>query len=277
MLVDNKFVMRIIDNKKDYYDYLAGVIGIDEYITYDRRNSFRLNNQSKSTYLSDRFPKYPFYFCPWKNGVYKFSDATLLAQCGGEHWDIPWEKDDRKSWWSNRGWYNIQNKDSREGNYNISYRELYLLVGNVLYIFKVRRILAKESDDIVTIDPTLVCVIRDIDRSKMNTTAPIVISSGIKGTAYTDFYIRRSELEKMSPEERYRGAYIPSDNNGKYAENPILADTWIPSLIPAEEIWNNISDYLLSIKEPKIVDNRTDIEHLEAHGFDKKNSFRNVK
>ena len=31
--------MKIIDNKKDFYDYLAGINGIDEYVTYDRRNS----------------------------------------------------------------------------------------------------------------------------------------------------------------------------------------------------------------------------------------------
>ena len=40
--------MRIIDNKKDYYDYLAGVLGIDDYITYDRRNSKRLENKSEA-------------------------------------------------------------------------------------------------------------------------------------------------------------------------------------------------------------------------------------
>ncbi|MBQ2175011.1 MAG: hypothetical protein II453_08095 [Alphaproteobacteria bacterium] len=31
--------MKIIDNKKDYYDYLSGIYGIDDLIVYDRRNS----------------------------------------------------------------------------------------------------------------------------------------------------------------------------------------------------------------------------------------------
>ena len=31
--------MRIIDSKKDYYDYLQGIIGIDDKVTYDRRGS----------------------------------------------------------------------------------------------------------------------------------------------------------------------------------------------------------------------------------------------
>ena len=29
--------------------------------------------------------------------------------------------------------------------------------------------------------------------------------------------------------------------------------------------------------EPEIIDNRTDVQHLESHGFDKKSSFRNMK
>ena len=35
--------MIIIDNKKDYYDYLSGVYGIDNLIVYDRRGSVSIN------------------------------------------------------------------------------------------------------------------------------------------------------------------------------------------------------------------------------------------
>lgn len=31
--------MKIIDNKKDYYDYVSGVYGIDPYVVYDRRGT----------------------------------------------------------------------------------------------------------------------------------------------------------------------------------------------------------------------------------------------
>ena len=31
--------MKIIDNKKDYYDYLVGYYGLDDYVVYDRRKS----------------------------------------------------------------------------------------------------------------------------------------------------------------------------------------------------------------------------------------------
>ena len=60
--------MRIIDNKKDYYDYLAGVWVIDGHITYDRRNSTRLVNKT-STIITERYPMgYGNIFCTWKNG-----------------------------------------------------------------------------------------------------------------------------------------------------------------------------------------------------------------
>lgn len=58
-------------------------------------------------------------------------------------------------------------------------------------------------------------------------------------------------------------------------QNPIFNGTWLPSLIPAEEVYNEIYNYLISIKEPKIIDNRNDVQKLESKGFDKKTSFRN--
>ena len=61
---------------------------------------------------------------------------------------------------------------------------------------------------------------------------------------------------------------------------PILHLLDLPSFIPAEEMYQMLYQYLsnqLSEKEDK-VDNRNDIEKLEAKGFDKKESFRpNIK
>lgn len=36
--------MKIIDNKKDYYDYLVGTYGIDEKMVYDRRKSVKVQD-----------------------------------------------------------------------------------------------------------------------------------------------------------------------------------------------------------------------------------------
>ena len=38
--------MKIIDNKKDYYDYLASIYGIDELVVYDRRGSVTFSKNS---------------------------------------------------------------------------------------------------------------------------------------------------------------------------------------------------------------------------------------
>lgn len=37
--------MKIIDNKKDYYDYLSGIYGIDEIVVFDRRGSQVLSDE----------------------------------------------------------------------------------------------------------------------------------------------------------------------------------------------------------------------------------------
>lgn len=42
--------MKIIDNKKDYYDYLSGVYGIDNLAVYDRRGSSVLSSSLEMAY-----------------------------------------------------------------------------------------------------------------------------------------------------------------------------------------------------------------------------------
>ena len=61
---------------------------------------------------------------------------------------------------------------------------------------------------------------------------------------------------------------------GTIYNNPILKDTWIPSFIPAQELYDKLYDYIIGTNEPNINDNRTDIQKLESKGFDKKSSFR---
>lgn len=59
--------------------------------------------------------------------------------------------------------------------------------------------------------------------------------------------------------------------------NPTLSDTPIPGIIPAEDIWNQVYEYISWTNEKPISDNRTDVEHAESHGFDKRISFRHRK
>ena len=61
------------------------------------------------------------------------------------------------------------------------------------------------------------------------------------------------------------------------AENPILKNTYIPKFIDAKEMWNNLYEYISSLRDKEFEDTRTNDQHIESHGFDKKISFRHRK
>jgi len=44
--MEGKTVVKIIDKNKDYYDYLSGIYGIEDDITFDRRGSTILTNRN---------------------------------------------------------------------------------------------------------------------------------------------------------------------------------------------------------------------------------------
>ena len=48
------------------------------------------------------------------------------------------------------------------------------------------------------------------------------------------------------------------------------------AFIPAQEAYDNIYNYLISLKEPKIEDKMSDVDKLISKGFDKKTSFRKM-
>lgn len=66
-------------------------------------------------------------------------------------------------------------------------------------------------------------------------------------------------------------------NENEIIENPILYSTYIPKIIDATDVWNNVYEYLSSLKDKDIVDTRTNDMHIESNGFDKKISFRHRK
>ena len=63
-------------------------------------------------------------------------------------------------------------------------------------------------------------------------------------------------------------------DNYQTIDLPILKNTWLTGFIKPEDIYNEIYNYLISLKNKNIEDNRTDIEKIESHGMDKKTSFR---
>lgn len=89
--------MKIIDNKKDYYDYLAGIYGIDDLIVYDRRGSV------PSRDIIERYPAFfTKDFIPWLDEprkdygwsksewskFYSHVRLTIIVEVGHKHYYI---------------------------------------------------------------------------------------------------------------------------------------------------------------------------------------------
>ena len=71
--------------------------------------------------------------------------------------------------------------------------------------------------------------------------------------------------------------YLPPNYKKSLVENPILKNTYIPSFIEAKEVWDNLYEYISSLRDKPFKDTRTNDQHIESHGFDKKISFRHRK
>lgn len=204
--------MRIINYKvKDYYDYLSGVYGIDNDITFDRKepfiihgNEMNYNQNLDMLFFKQKMRHEPLYY---KNGKHIYSGLFNNKHC------------------------------------------FVLEVGYKQYIFELTRYLKK--DDTLYFEPKLLTILDD--RKK-----------------YTDSVISFIPL-------RYHYDYrnTISFRKEEVINNPIIGDTYIPSFINAETIWNDIYNYLISIKEKPFVDSRTNNQKIESFGFDVKTSFRN--
>ena len=218
--------MKIIDNKKDYYDYLSGVYGIDPYVVYDRRGSMGSNIIletpgwsdvfSKKEIASDKIPKsnYGRYY---NNRPFLDRIFEIVVEAGEKHFYIKCRR----------------YRKTEDSPVEVTYKMYDPL----------QEINTRYSNTFVK---------REIERyKKKRSKAPLAIF-------YTDY-----------------GKYHETVGHGEI-ENPILKDLPITGMLPAEEIWQGIYDYLLKMKEPVIVDSRTNDEHIESAGFDKKTSFRNM-
>ena len=133
--------------------------------------------------------------------------------------------------------------------------ELILEVGYNRYRFEINRYL--DGNDNLKLDVRLLETA--ITKKKFIDDVPVIIT-GI-GNVSTYRQLANMELNHL----RYN-----------IYKNPIMMYTWIPKFIPADEMYNLIYNYLISIKDKKIEDNRTDVQKLESKGFDKKTSFRNM-
>ena len=225
-------VMKIIDNKKDYYDYIQGVLGIDEKVTYDRRGS--TNVGASELYHFDYPFRYDLYFCkkPFKDDGHKT----------------------KKSYWQSCKYENRANKyrwSWKNDRFVYEGKVLHLLleIGYHRFIFEIERYL--DEEDKLRLD-TYIVEHKEVSKGNKKSKAPLYIAA-------------------------YDFNYHSDGKTSMGIENPILKETWIPGLIPAQDMWNMLYEYISSLNDKDIVDTRTNDQHIESHGFDKKISFRHRK
>lgn len=199
--------MKIIDNKKDYYDYLSGIWGIDDKVVFDRRGS---------------------RVC---------EDAVEDMKMTFDEW----------------------------GGFEVV--DCYVKIGEWVYGF------GKDagSGRMVLMDK----IVGGRWRERIDTSNPV---------EYGKFPMR-----KELPDDIVSMYYRIFKTNGKKdgllygfhrsvtISNPLLGQfDFIKKYIPPEEAWQKIYDCISKMNDKEIIDNRSDIEHLESAGFDRKTSFRNM-
>lgn len=225
--------MKIIDNKKCYYDYLQGVLGMDEKVTYDRRGSTVV---SVSEYQEYDFPKATDLWFS-KN---RFKDDIKRRKVS--YWHSNSYK--ARNIWRKLSW---RSKEFIEEG-NIYY--LFLEVGYHQFIFEVERYL--DDNDKVVIEVNIV-EHKFVDKEHKESDKPLFLSS---------MHFKYGTIREL--------------DNFK-VDNPILTNTWIPKYIPAQDMWNMLYEYISSLNDKEFTDTRTNEQHIESHGFDKKISFRKRK
>ena len=226
--------MKIIDNKKDFYDYVSGIYGIDPYVVYDRRGSV--------------------------------ASSTIIEQ-----YPLMFDKNEQPS---DKNPYSRYGRFAKSTPFLEMTFDITVEAGEKHFYIKCKRV--KETEDSPVkltyelFDPT--------EHLKKDLHMDLYGHSRLIVDRYNREMERYSKKQSKAPLAIFYTDYSKYWRDGHgVIENPILKDLPITGLLPATEVWQGIYDYLLKMKEPVIVDSRTNDEHIESAGFDKKTSFRNVK
>jgi len=223
--------MRIIDNKKDYYDYLSGIYGIDELAVYDRRGSVTWS-QYKEMFSVFWNPKRNQYdeFIPQKH----------------ERWRKP------------------------------HHRFLCVEAGKRQFVILANRILPQESADMVKFEYSLLGT--RLVNNKHSAVPLAVFEADLGCSPWLGEEWDVNELRYWEHSQwNFRKNGEKNDPVEAIVENPILDGSFITPLIPAVDIWKSVYEYISSLNDKDIVDNRPDSLKIESAGFDLKTSFRKMK
>ena len=223
--------MKIIDNNKDYYDYLQGIWGQDPKAVFLRTGSRVFGADDRPPFLAKKLPDNIFAY-----------QGEILCRCGDMYHYIYFE---------NRGeditmeefFSQKQDTDREEAPLEMAANIRAWKKGCPKY-FAVHHSHMRSKEEFI----------KDAVRYH---SGPYYMFH----KKYTDGYA-------------HPYGYHPDEQRFK---NPILS-SFPMTVIPAEKVFIEIQDFLLSRFEDKTVhDSRTDVEKLESAGFDRKTSFRNVK
>lgn len=215
--------MKIIDKRKDYYDYLVGTYGLDPDIVFDRRGSITLNSEF---WFNDQYP----------NIGAKLPNTAILH--------LPQKRKEP-----------ILCSDNKIPVFGLDINST-ISIGKFTYDVLLDRYVEEDGETIGGSNHIIRIYNRD-DKEKY----PI------------SFILGRIPV--------YSGSYHKIEHGllrGYYAtDNVILDGTWITKLFPATNVWEDVYDFLSSLKDKEIIDTRTDKEKIVCAGFDTKTSFRNIK
>jgi hypothetical protein len=251
--------MKILDKRKDYYDYLQGIYGIDELVVYDRRDSFPIDVSKpicdRGTYCRDY---YNANCDRWFRREILFDDEKRK--------EIRYYQSNSAIKRRERELEEKRKEDALSKGHkppkptlptNIKEGKIYhfaLEVGFYRYYFEVERYI--DDDNKLVLNYALFDKKR-IDKDNRISYAPMCI-----------FPVTRTYRDKI---------VINDDDREQKIMNPILYATYIPKCIEAKDIWNELYEYISSLRDKEFVDSRTNDQHIESHGFDKKISFRHRK
>lgn len=149
-----------------------------------------------------------------------------------------------------KGYYYPKTKTLMEGDVY----HFCLEVGYVHYFFEVERYLDENG--------------------KLNLDRHLLFSERVgKGERFSDVPMSLSMVNGRNA----RIGRLTLDNPPIQYKDPILKNTWITKMIDPKDIWDNLYEYISSLNDKEFTDKRTNDEHIESHGFDRKISFRHRK
>ena len=230
--------------QKDFYDWVESVYGRDELIVYDRRDAFPIDPAKH-------------WGCEW--------DMQYSSQCSD------YQNTNIERWFRKEPIYGDKKRETiKRWNTNkiLEYKDQDnetkdMEVGYHHYFFEVERYIDDEDETRLHLNYGFIEK-KDIKKDEKISYAPVCLCScsyrkgGWLNSGEGKFNITEKMLEQK-------------------IDNPILYSTYIPKFIDPHEMWNNIYEYISSLRDKDIVDTRTNEQHIESHGFDKRISFRHRK